>query len=234
MATIARATTWSTGDTLTADALNGEFNVVFNDYNGNITNANISATAAIATSKLAGTFPTGTIVGTTDTQTLTNKTLTSPTINTPTFSAGAIATADIADAAVTSRKMRSSEIQTANSSSAITTSSGSLVDLTGATVTWTPLVASTALVLFSGLFQNDTANQSVTVRLVVDGSVQAIPTSNGVINNLAGNGTGGTTSFMRWITGLGVSSHTIKIQWSVSGGTGTNQWFELIVMPFAS
>lgn len=81
MATIARITTWSSGDTLTATLLNGEFNNIINDYNGGITNANISASAAIATSKINTTFPSGTIVGTSDSQTLSSKTLTSPILN---------------------------------------------------------------------------------------------------------------------------------------------------------
>jgi len=86
LSTISRATTWADNQVLNAADLNGEFNVIFNDYNSSITNANISASADIAQSKLAGTWPaSGIIVGTTDTQTLTNKTLTSPTINTPTM-----------------------------------------------------------------------------------------------------------------------------------------------------
>jgi hypothetical protein len=76
MAVISRVTTWSDGQTLTASALNGEFNNILSDYNGGITNANISASAAIATSKINVTFPSGTIVGTSDTQTLTNKRIT--------------------------------------------------------------------------------------------------------------------------------------------------------------
>ena len=52
MATISRVTTWSDNQVLTAAALNGEFNNIINDYNGNITNANIAAGAAIAGSKI--------------------------------------------------------------------------------------------------------------------------------------------------------------------------------------
>lgn len=55
MSVISRVTTWSDGQVLTASALNGEFNNILNNYNGDITNANISASAAIATSKIA--FP---------------------------------------------------------------------------------------------------------------------------------------------------------------------------------
>ena len=53
MSTLSRQTEWDTGDVLTADALNDEFDNIVNDYNGSITNANISASAAIAISKLA-------------------------------------------------------------------------------------------------------------------------------------------------------------------------------------
>lgn len=96
MATISRLTTWSVGDTLTAAALNAEFNNIVNDYNGNIANANISASAAIAYSKLsltgsvtnadlAGSIAASKISDTavtlTATQSMSNKTLTSPTIS---------------------------------------------------------------------------------------------------------------------------------------------------------
>lgn len=95
MATISRLTTWAIGNTLTAAALNAEFNNIVNDYNGNITNANISASAAIAYSKLslAGSITNSDLAGSiaaskisdtavtlTASQTLTNKSLTSPAI----------------------------------------------------------------------------------------------------------------------------------------------------------
>ena len=80
-ASTSRVTTWSSGGTLTAAALNGEFNAMLNGGINSISNANIASDAAIATSKINVTFPSGTIVGSSDTQTLTNKTLTSPVIN---------------------------------------------------------------------------------------------------------------------------------------------------------
>ena len=70
MATITRTTTWSDGQTLTAAALNGEFNNALNAIA--IVNADISGSAAIAISKIT-TGLSGSLVGTTDTQILTNK-----------------------------------------------------------------------------------------------------------------------------------------------------------------
>lgn len=79
MSVISRVTTWSDGQVLSASALNGEFNNILSDYNGNITNANISASAAIALSKLATTPAT-----LTGSETFTNKDLTSATNSFPT------------------------------------------------------------------------------------------------------------------------------------------------------
>lgn len=81
MSIIARITTWSDNQTLTASALNGEFNGILNDYNGSITNANISAAAGIALSKLASVPATVTGIETLTNKTLTNPVLTKPTVN---------------------------------------------------------------------------------------------------------------------------------------------------------
>jgi len=64
MATISRSKTWVDTDILTAADLNGEFDTVYNEVNGSLSNANISATAAIAGSKLDLSTP-GAIGGTT-------------------------------------------------------------------------------------------------------------------------------------------------------------------------
>lgn len=52
MSIISKPNTFSTGTSIVAAEHNDNFNTIYNDYNGNITNANISAAAAIAYSKL--------------------------------------------------------------------------------------------------------------------------------------------------------------------------------------
>ena len=51
-ATITKPNTFTTGATIVASQFNDNFDTIYNDYNGNITNANIAAAAAVANSKL--------------------------------------------------------------------------------------------------------------------------------------------------------------------------------------
>jgi len=53
MASITKPNTFSAGTTASASEVNDNFDTIYNDYNGNITNANIAAAAAIADTKLA-------------------------------------------------------------------------------------------------------------------------------------------------------------------------------------
>jgi len=53
LAIIVLPTEWQDNQVLTASALNGNFDAIVSDYNGNITNANISASADIAWSKVS-------------------------------------------------------------------------------------------------------------------------------------------------------------------------------------
>jgi hypothetical protein len=59
MSVISLPTTFVDNTIPTAAQLNGDFQALVNDYNGNITNANISPSAAIAESKLAFDISTG-------------------------------------------------------------------------------------------------------------------------------------------------------------------------------
>lgn len=52
MATIVKPTTFSASTTAQSAQVNSNFDTIYNDYNGNVTNANIAAGAAIAASKL--------------------------------------------------------------------------------------------------------------------------------------------------------------------------------------
>lgn len=53
MSTISKTKTWADNENVTYSDLNANFDTIYNDYNGSITNANISGSAAIAASKLA-------------------------------------------------------------------------------------------------------------------------------------------------------------------------------------
>ena len=48
MATITKPNTFSAGETIIAAEHNANFDTIYNDYNGNITNANVASGAAIA------------------------------------------------------------------------------------------------------------------------------------------------------------------------------------------
>jgi hypothetical protein len=54
MATITKPYTFAAGTLIIASEHNSNFDTIYTDYNGNITNANISASASITLSKLAG------------------------------------------------------------------------------------------------------------------------------------------------------------------------------------
>lgn len=60
MSTITKNKTWVDNENVTYTDLNADFDTIYNDYNGGITDANINASAAIAASKLAGVATTAT------------------------------------------------------------------------------------------------------------------------------------------------------------------------------
>ena len=53
MALVTKPNTFSAGAAIVASEHNANYDTLYNDYNGNITNANIAAGAAIADTKLA-------------------------------------------------------------------------------------------------------------------------------------------------------------------------------------
>lgn len=58
MATISKPTTFVDGTVPTAAQFNGDFDTIYNEFNGSISNSNISASAAIAATKISGTAAT--------------------------------------------------------------------------------------------------------------------------------------------------------------------------------
>lgn len=59
MATITKNKTWADNENVTYTDLNGNFDGIYNDYNGGISNANVAADAGIVESKLALNTATG-------------------------------------------------------------------------------------------------------------------------------------------------------------------------------
>lgn len=86
-----------------AAEVDGDFNTIYNDYNGNVTNANIAPTAAIATSKLAvdGGITTGHLAD----NAVTSAKIADGTIVAADLANDAVTTAKILDGAVTLAKM---------------------------------------------------------------------------------------------------------------------------------
>jgi len=99
----------------------------------------------------------------------------------------------------------------------LTTTSTSLVDVTGATVTITtgafPVAYGTAQTSY-----NDGANQNVYSNVAIDGVLQH--GTSGMVGNSATN-IRHNLSISGQSAALSAGSHTIKQQWAVSGNTGT-------------
>lgn len=98
----------------------------------------------------------------------------------------------------------------------LSTTSTTFVDATGLTVTLTT-EASRCLVTFSGMGNVGSAN-TVRLDVAVDGTRQG-----GSYGLLGGGGSSeqNNLSFSFWTDVLTAGPHTIKLQWSVDGGTGT-------------
>jgi len=169
-------------------------------------------------------FPTGTgnLVSVDATQTLTNKTidgLSNTFVYGTPVSTGTTNSAGVSTAlARTDHVHQDVVLQTAAGrvTANQTTTSATLVDLTGATVTITTITGSKVLVNASFATSNNaTLGANNTIVLVVDGAVdsgctQALPA-------LSAAAQGG--AFCRLVTGLAAGSHTFKLQWDTSGST---------------
>ena len=59
MGSISKGKTWADNENITYTDLNGNFDTIYNEFNGNIDNANIDSSAAISESKIAFSTSTG-------------------------------------------------------------------------------------------------------------------------------------------------------------------------------
>ena len=100
----------------------------------------------------------------------------------------------------------------------ITTTSTSLVDLTGATITFTT-GAYPVHVALTGVAAMGATGQTFWINVDIDGALQ-LGTAGIQIDELSG-GYYMDISFAFNTAALTAASHTIKVQWKVSGGTGT-------------
>ena len=99
----------------------------------------------------------------------------------------------------------------------ITTTSTSLVDVTGATVTFTTK-ARPCMVGCTVAFKNSSIVDTVQLNINLDGGLE-LGTAGLDLNPPATNT--GDGSFSHQTAALTAASHTLKMQWSVSGNTGT-------------
>ncbi len=182
-------------------------------------NADVDAAAAIAYSKLnlAASITSADIVQ----QTITGGTSGAASdigTNTIAGSAGAlnnilaqsISTADLALNSITQRT------SAVGSSSSPTTTSGTYVDMTDMSVTLTT-TGGDLLVWFAGTIQNSTSGQGVKAALSLDGAAEV----NGATFVTAAANQQASLALVHRFAAPSSASHTVKVRWFVSGGTGT-------------
>ena len=100
----------------------------------------------------------------------------------------------------------------------LTTTSTSLVDVTGATVTITTGANPVAYGVAQGSYHSATG-VITGFNVAIDGTLQH--GSGGIRNNSEATGSPVSTSFSGQSAALSAGSHTIKEQWYVNSGTGT-------------
>lgn len=143
------------------------------------------------------------------------------------IAANAVSSSELADAAATSRKVQLS-YGTAAASSTLTPLTGSYQDVPGATVTFSPAVASvafvTAVVYYAFSTASSTIDQVALTRLVVDGVAQsalAVGAVEAKFDNTGPSPNVGFTATQTWPITLTAASHTLKLQSSSSSLNGT-------------
>lgn len=135
--------------------------------------------------------------------------------------AGRVGTDDIQDNAITDDSTVS-ETET----SPITTTSTSYVEVPDMTLTVNLAVSARVLVLFQSNVNNDTDGRSVDTRLQIDG----INYNESRFTSSTGNTTGNNMNMA--LVDLNAGSHTFKVFWRVSAGTGTMRTRQHFLMIF--
>lgn len=130
------------------------------------------------------------------------------TLTLPTNTGTVALTSNIPTAPVFGRVVRTS--------GSVSTTSTSLVDLTGASITLTT-GAFPVHISFAGSWYNDTDNQALYINVDIDGALEL--GTNGIIENDTFNYEA-NASFSIDSAVLTAASHTFKIKWRVSAGTG--------------
>ncbi|MCA0455638.1 MAG: hypothetical protein LCI00_16805 [Chloroflexi bacterium] len=128
-------------------------------------------------------------------------------------------TGDLADAAMMNQHLRDNLDFLRNPPSAVdlaatvTTSSASLVDVTGSSITFTTYGGG-VLVLVNGIYDCSSVGAAVSISLNVDGATERTFTYENFVANYNTN-----ISFPYKVAALAAGSHTFKIQTATSAGT---------------
>jgi hypothetical protein len=133
---------------------------------------------------------------------------------------GNLTAADIADGAVTSLKLTSQAIPfsyTYNPDEEATTST-TWVDMPDMSVSITLERTSHIIIMFSATAYVEVLGNSIKVRAITD---EAIPYPVEIVLTKGTQLTIGTHSFTWNLPDVSAGTHTVKIQWLVSGGTGS-------------
>ena len=138
---------------------------------------------------------------------------------------GNLTAADIADGAVTSLKLTSRAIPfgyTTDSDEEATTST-TWVDMPDMSVSITLARTSHLTIMFSATAYVEILGNSIMVRAIVDATTHdwAIPYPMEIVLTKGTKLTMGTYSFTWNLSDVSAGTHTVEIQWLVSGGAGT-------------
>ena len=220
MSIISKPYTFSQGATIVASEHNANFDTLYNDYNGNITNSNLSATFNLTDSQIGQISTYGKVNATSITGLGSTNASAGiiPTANLPVgTSANNIVQLDGSAKLPAVDGSQLTNINTSTNSTQVTSatdiSGGSEADMTGMSITLTTKGTKLLCNFFAPFYNAAGGSSTMSLILNYDGSNVATPWKN--VGNLLGSGTGSNAcvSFSYLLTGLTPGSHTIKIRW---------------------